>query len=218
MSETVVLTAEPRERAGKGYARRARLQGRLPGVLYGPSVDNLALELDRTVLERLVAAGGAGQLVELHVGEAKHTVLIKEVQKDPVRGTVLHVDLHQVPLDKELETTVSVVLEGESERENDGGILTQSLRDLQVACLPHSIPESITVNVSGLKLGDSLQVGALELPEGVRAVTDAESVVVAIVAPRLATEDEEAEGEGDEAAEAAEEASPGEADGEGEAE
>lgn len=201
MSNTVVLAAEPRTGVGKGYARRARRSGKVPAVLYGPSVENQTLEIDRATMERLIASGGAGQLVDLQVGEVKHTVLIKDVQKDPVRGDLLHIDLHQVPLDQEIETTVPLVVEGEGQREADGGIVTQALRDLQVACLPQSIPESISVDVSGLAIGESLQVGALTLPEGVRAVTDPETVVVSIVAPRLA-----ATGETEEEGEATEEA------------
>ena len=113
-------------------------------------------------------------------------MLIKEVQRDPARGDLLHVDFHKVDLDTEVQTTVPLVLVGEDARENDGGFSSQTLRDLQITCLPTKIPEQIEVDISGLKIGETLTVGDLTLPEGVQAMDDPDVGIVTIVAPRRA--------------------------------
>lgn len=203
----LTLEVTVRDWKGKGAARKARRAGMVPGVIYGKGVENLAVLVDGPQLQRLMLSEGAGGLIDLKVDGKSQVVLIKGVQSDPVMGRNVHVDFHAVSLDQEVMVTVPIALAGEDIRTNDGGVVTQSLRELSVYCLPTAIPDRIDVDVSSLSIGDTVTVGAISLPEGVRSAQDDEETVVSIVAPAGAPEEttksEEAE-EGGEAAGAAE--------------
>lgn len=186
MAQLITIPAGERTETGKGAANRVRREGNVPAVMYGPKIGNRNLYVSANTIEKLLASGAGGQLIDVAIGAEKHTVLIKEVQRDPARGDLLHVDFHKVDLDTEVQTTVPLVLVGEDARENDGGFSSQTLRDLQITCLPTKIPEQIEVDISGLKIGETLTVGDLTLPEGVQAMDDPDVAIVTIVAPRRA--------------------------------
>lgn len=189
------LVAEVRTGVGKGVARKLRQAKKVPGVVYGPTMEPLAVQLDRPTLERFLSSAASARLVRLEVGPESHTVLVKQVQRDVTRGDIIHVDFHKVRLDQEVTTAVPVVLTGETERTKDGGIVAQQLYELNVTCLPTAIPESIEVSTEGLSIGDSITVAQVTVPEGVTLTDDAESVVVSVVAPQAEPVAEEAEGE-----------------------
>lgn len=199
------IDAQVRNEAGKGAARRLRRAGRVPGIVYGKKVDNIGVSLDGPTLEKLLHQGGSSGLVELNMAEGTQVVLIKDVQNDPVLGDVIHVDFHAVALDEEVLVTVSLYLSGEGDRADDGGIVAQALREISVYCLPTAIPEWVEVDISGLTIGDSIAVGEITLPEGVRLDTDPEETVVSVVLPTEEPEEPETaaeeEVEGEEAAE-----------------
>ncbi|MDI3280958.1 MAG: 50S ribosomal protein L25, partial [Bacillota bacterium] len=165
--------------------------------------ENRLLKVEARALNRLVHEGAVGHLVDLSYtrGEKKQTrpVLIKEIQRDPVRGHLLHVDFHAVAMDEPVTTMVPVVLTGEGRRVSDGGIIQHGIRELEISCLPVHIPEHIEVDVSGLKLGESLKVGDLKVSKEIQILTPPEDVVVSVVAPAKAGE---AEALAEEAAEA----------------
>jgi len=149
-------------------------------------------------------------LVELGFPDGnRRQVLLKDLQIHPVRGDVIHADFHQVNLKEAITTPVPVVLTGEETRGNDGGVVTFLRREVQVTCLPTDIPDSLTADVSSLKIGDSLQAKDLPLPEGVSLADDPEEVIVTVLAPRRA-EPAEAETEAGEAGGAEEEQAAGE--------
>lgn len=192
----LAINVQRRTDSGKGAARRLRREGKVPAVVYGRKTGNVYLAVDASALNRLLAGGGATALVDLIIdGNQTQTALIREVQRQPDRDDVLHVDFHAVEMDQEVEVRVPVVLVGEDQRESDGGIVTQLLRELAVTCLPADIPERIEADVSGLRVGDSLLVSDLVVPPGVTVNTPAEEVVVSVVA----AEAEEAEAAGEEA-------------------
>lgn len=205
MSDTR-LAAEERTDTGKGAARRLRAVGRMPAVLYGPGKPGRSLAVDAHALERLLrtSRSGINTLIDLHVGGEKTVVLVKELQRDPVRGSFLHADLYEVDLRKTVEVEVPLHFVGKSKGVENGGILDHPLRELQIECLPRAIPEFIEVDVSALDVGDSIHVREVKLPEGSTLVTDPELTVASVVAPRI--EEEPTEGvalEGEAAAEAA---------------
>lgn len=209
MSETK-LVAELRTESGKGAARRARRAGYVPAIVYGNDIEPVKIQLSRLELERFVANEGTGRLVNLEVGDKQDLVLLKDVQRHPVRGEILHADFHKVRLDQEVTVTVPIVLAGEeTERTADGGIITVSAFEVTVSCLPTQIPESIEVSVEGLEIGSTVTVADLKVPEGVTVQDDPELVVVTVIAPQAGdaadTDEEGAEAAEDEAAEAAEE-------------
>lgn len=205
----VKLAAQLRTKAGKGIARQLRREGRIPGVVYGGNIDAMAVSVDGATLARVEQDAGLHSLIDLQVegeGGGSHRVLIKELVRDPVRGELLHVDFHAVALDQEMQTVVEVVLEGEEARSDDG-VVAVVLRELNIACLPTAIPESLPVDVSELAIGDVITVGDIVPPEGVRLLNDPEEAVVTVTAPQA---EPEPDAETDEAAaEGGEEAADG---------
>jgi large subunit ribosomal protein L25 len=189
------LEVELREGGGKGVARKLRAAGRIPGVLYGRGKATQAISLDPRALERVLTASEAGMntLIDLSIAGSKdrseRVVLVKELQRDPVRSVPLHVDLYQVDLTAKILVKVPIVLRGRPKGvELSGGILDQALRELDVECLPRAIPESITVDVSELEIGHSLHVRDLALPEDVVLRSDPDLSVASVVAPKIEEE------------------------------
>ena len=197
----LAINVQRRTDSGKGAARRLRREGKVPAVVYGRKTGNVYLAVDASAAQSPPGWRGATALVDLIIdGNQTQTALIREVQRQPDRDDVLHVDFHAVEMDQEVEVQVPVVLVGEDQRESDGGIVTQLLRELAVTCLPADIPERIEADVSGLRVGDSLLVSDLVVPPGVTVNTPAEEVVVSVVASKaVAAEAEEAEAAGEEA-------------------
>jgi len=212
MSEAV-LAAQRRSETGKQSARSLRRAGRVPGVLYGGGQGPTPVAVDARQLERLVQGAGAHGLIELQLdngnGPARHQVLIKELQRDPVYGTIQHVDFQAVAMDQELETTVPVEPVGSPE----DGVVNVVLWELNIACLPKDIPEHIPVDVSGLEVGATVTVQDLAFPPGVRVRHEPDEVVLTITRAR-ATEALEAEAEEGAEGEAAEAGDQGEDKGE----
>lgn len=185
------LTAEPRQGIGKGAARRLRRQGRVPAILYGAVGAPLPLSVAPADVHRAVRAHGrGGVLVSLRLPDEAEgrTAVVRELQFDPVRETLLHVDLQAVRMDEEItvEVPIHVVGEAAGVREQSG-ILQVLLRMVEVACLPGLIPERLDIDVSAVRIHDILTVADLPLPEGVR-VTTAGALPVVTVAPPMAEE------------------------------
>lgn len=195
------LSAVPRQATGKGAVRKLREKGRVPAILYGKGIegDALPLEIDTKEFTRLIDRAGVNVLIDLDVADrGKYTVMVKEVQRDVVKGDVLHVDFQRVSLTEEITATVPVELEGTPAGVAQGGILQFTARELEVRCLPTDLPESIKVDVSDLRIGQSLLVKDIEVSDAVTILTEPEEVVATVVAP---TQDEEAEEEAKEAEE-----------------
>lgn len=187
----LTLQAEPRVQTGSGAAHKLRAAGSIPAVVYSKAgVEHLQLSLRET--DRLINHAGTSRLVNLVVKRGKKTektpVLIKEVQRSPVGGQIIHVDFHAVALDKAITTHVPVHLAGEEKRLNDGAIIEHHLREVAVSCLPTEIPEAITVDVSGLKIGEAIHVRDLAVPSGVKIITPGDEIVTAASAPAAVAE------------------------------
>lgn len=218
MSETA-LVVETRESTGKGSNRRLRAAGRIPAVLYGQGKASIPLAIDSRSLEKVLKAGGANTLLDLTVegrGDLGTPVaLVKELQRDPIRGSIVHADLYQVDLSKTVEVEVPIHLTGKARGLDFGGLLEHMLRELRIECLPRSIPEAINVDVTELEVGDVIHVRDLALPSGVTLVSDPDLGVVAVALPQ-AEEAPAAAAEGAAPAEGA--AAPAAAEGAGGAE
>jgi len=187
VSETA-LVVEARTSTGKGAARRLRAEGRIPAILYGRGRESVPLALDPRALEKILRAGGANTLLDLTVEghpEIKDTVaLVKELQRDPLRGTIVHADLYAVDLNRTVRVEVPVHLVGKARGLEFGGILEHTLREIELECLPRAIPDFIEVDVTALEVGDVLHARDIQLPEGVTMVTDPEQAVVAVALPQ----------------------------------
>lgn len=201
--ETLTLEVETREGTGKGPARRARAQGRMPAVFYGASSEGQNLTVDARDFGRRIANLEGTHLIELRSSTAhldKRMVLLREVQHHPVTGAPVHADFYEVALDAAIVVRVPLHFEGKAAGVALGGILQPIVREMEVRCLPTAIPDYIAVDVSPLAVHDALHVKDLKLPEGVEAMLDDGETVVSVLPP---TTEAKAEGEGAEGAVAA---------------
>ena len=183
------IQIQVRDGVGKGVARKLRADGRIPGVVYGRTLRPVAVSLDPRVLRRILTRSEAGlnTLLELEGGGALHgkPVLVRDLQRDPVKGEYLHADLLAVDLQQKIQISVPIHVSGKAKGVELGGILDHSLRELEIACLPTAIPREILVDVSPLDVGDSLHVRDLVLPEGVELRSDADLSVISVVLPAV---------------------------------
>ncbi len=186
------LAVERREQVGKGVARKLRRTGSIPGIVYGPGKEPTPVHTSERDFARVFQQAGHTQLIDLDVAGETKTVLIKAVDRDPVKDDVVHVDFHEVRMDTVIHSSVPILVIGEDSRESDGGILNQSLRELDIKSLPAAIPEHIEIDAASLKVGDTILVSDLKLPEGVETEVDPEEVVVSIVLPAAEVEEDEA--------------------------
>jgi large subunit ribosomal protein L25 len=220
--ERVKLAVSERTLLGSAESRRLRRRGLIPGVLYGRS-DPVAIAVEERDL-RAALTTGAGSHAVLDVaidGGSTHSAILKEFQRDKVRGSITHVDLQEVRLDQPIQTAVAVVLVGDPIGVREGGILTHVTTEVNVEALPLEVPQQLQADVSELSIGGTLRLAQLEVPDGVRLLDDLEETVIASV--QLAREEvveepeegaEEApEGAAEAVAEAAPEAAEGAADG-----
>lgn len=182
------LKAEVRDRSGKGVARHLRRNGRVPGVLYGQG-DCTMLTLDPTPLIKMLRSpAGSTALISLEIeGQSKKnsvTALLRDYQLDPVDGKLLHIDLFEVSMTKAIRVKVPIhAVGGTPAGVKEGGVLHHNLRELEVECLPGSIPDSIDVDASHLMIGQGIHVKELHVPEGVKLMEEADQMVVSVAAP-----------------------------------
>jgi len=217
------LSLTTRAPEGSRAARRLRREGLVPGVIYGGEDGPQHFAVDGRILRNTLAHAGAILQVSVD-GGGESPVLVKDVQRHPVRGEAVHLDLLRVRMDQAVQTSVVLHLEGGEEAPGvtEGGILSQELRDLNVEALPGDIPEQIVLDVSGLEMNATVTLDAVTAPQGVTLLDDPESVVATITPPTLEPveeeietetelvgeegEEAEAQAEGDTAEEAAEQA------------
>lgn len=177
------LTIEPRE---PGRPRRDRAAGYVPAVVYGRGRESEAVRIAEKALRDFLAAGGHHHVVTLRRpgdGQALAAV-VKEIQRDPVRGRVLHVDFQAVSQDTRIRARVPVVVHGEEQVEKAGAVVQHQLHELEIECLPADLPERIDVDVRGLAPGESVHVRDLVPPKGVEILEDEDAVVASVVIPR----------------------------------
>lgn len=184
----VELASKFRKGTGKGVARKLRAAGQVPGILYGPSMEPIALELDEKNVLSLVQTHGLNRIIALTVdgapGDTKHLCLIKDMQRDVYQQRVVHLDLRKLDLDEQVVVTVRLHLEGEQAIRSKGGIVEQMVRGIRVRTKPANIPNGFSADISALRLGQTISVGEVKLPEGVELVDNPDSPIVNIFAAR----------------------------------
>jgi large subunit ribosomal protein L25 len=210
--QTYELTAEARERVGKGSAREVRRNGKVPAVIYGEKQPPLAIALPyKDIFYKIHGGGFLTTLATINVGGEKIEVLPKDYQLDPVRDFPVHVDFLRVGKDTEVtvEVPVHFVNEDKSPGIKRGGVLNIVRHEIEFRCRANAIPEFITVDLEGTDIGDSIHISAIKLPEGVRPVIGDRDFTVATVAGSSAMKPEPVEGAVEaEAAETPEAAAP----------
>ena len=219
MGQATLLAGELRQVTCKGAARATRRAGRVPAVIYGNKEASVLISIDPLdLLQQLRGPGFFARVYEIEIGGKKHRVLARDLQVDPVTDRPIHVDFMRFSEATRLNIDVQVVFENHEESPGlkRGGVLNVVRHTVEMRCKPDSIPESITVDLTGLDIGDSVHISAIEVPEDVElAVADRDFTVATIAAPTILVEVEEEEEEGIEGEEGEGEEGEGE-EGEGE--
>ncbi len=184
----VEMSASVRTGTGKGAMRRLRMDGKTPAVVYGAGSSALALQLETTTFfQQLLEMYHRNCVVTLKVddGSTRH-VIVKEVQTDPVRDTLLHADFVEIDLGKPRRFTVPLSFTGKAKGVDFGGELQIGKKEVLLEGNPLDIPDDIQIDITPLKIGDSISVGSVSIPESVTLITKADTVCVAVVTPGVA--------------------------------
>jgi large subunit ribosomal protein L25 len=194
-TDSTTLELTTREPEGSRSARRMRREGRVPGVLYGGGEEPQHFSVDARILRNTLSH--AAQVIEVALDGASTNVLIKDVQRHPVRGEATHVDLLRVRMDQTIHATVPIDFLGSDEAPGvvEGGIFNQELREVNIEALPGDIPDSIQYDVSALEMNATVTLDVLVAPQGVTLLDDTETVIATITPPTLEPVEEEIETE-----------------------
>jgi large subunit ribosomal protein L25 len=202
MAEAYVLSAEKRERAGKGAARATRRSGRVPAVIYGDKKDTVMISVEPVELAKFIKTGGFfSHLVELDAGGEKYRVLARDIQLDPVTDRPMHIDFLRVTKGSRIAVHVPIhyTNEAASPGIKRGGVLNIVRHDVELTVSPEAIPEYLEVDLTGIEIGDSIHISSITLPEGVRPTIDDRDFTLATVAAPSAVKsagtEDEVEGE-----------------------
>ncbi len=187
MNSNEVVAATPREgKFNKNAARRVRVAGKIPAVVYGAKLDAIALTVDPKQIQRILySVSGHNTIFDLEISgsTAKTKAMIVDWQYEPVKGTLMHIDLKRIAMDKAIVVEVPIVLEGiPFGVKNEGGILDQVLREVEIECLPGDIPAAITLDVSEMKMHDALRVKDLPHAGKLKFLTDEDATVAHVIA------------------------------------
>ena len=182
------LKVKLRDRTGKEYVKKLRKDGVLPAVLYGPHLKkSLPLEVDIKELRSFLSQSDKAKIITLEITDQKtdkqHNVIIKDSQWDLIKGDLQHLDFYAVTRGETVTTTVPISFVGKSQGEKIGGIVEHLVRELDLECLPKDLPSIIEVDITPLGLGDSLSVGDVKVPSGIKVLTHPQEVVVSVVSP-----------------------------------
>ena len=200
MSENTLISADLRDRVGKGSARAARRAGKIPAVIYGDKKEPIAIEIEARMMRKIIHEPGIfSRLLDINVDNGKHTVLMRDIHFHPVTDDPLHFDFLRVGG----SSTISVAIGVEFINEDIcpalkiGGVLNIVRHEVELNCLPISIPEKLTVDLAEAKIGDSIHISAVELPDGVTpTIADRDFTIATLQSPGGGIKNED-EGDGD---------------------
>lgn len=187
---TAQLNAAKRDNAGKGAARTLRGQGQVPAIIYGHKREPQALAINSRDLDKLLSTISAeSTVIELNFDGGTSRTLIREIQRHPFKREILHVDFQELVAGEKVIVSIPVVLSGVPEGVRlGGGILDQTMRELEIKCDPADIPNHIEADVNALQIGSSLHVSDLKIPEGIEVMDDMDASVCVVAAPRAVVE------------------------------
>ncbi len=188
--QQVSLKAKTRENLTKGNNRQLRMAGEVPAVIYGGEAQPLSISInDRDMHRILHSSAGLNVLISMEIEGGSsplvENVIVKDIQRDPIKASFIHLDFYRISMDKKLTTFVRIEIEGASAGVKAGGILEFNLREVEVECLPTLIPERFLINVNTLQIHDSVHVKDLPVPEGVTILEDPNNIVISIVPPTV---------------------------------
>lgn len=178
------LNIELRSKTGKGISRQLRIAERVPGVVYGKGMDPMAVSINsRELAAALAGEGGQNNLITLIGGGCldQTMAIVADIQRDALKGTYRHVDLHRVNMSEKVRIVVPVVLKGTAAGVREGGLLDLAHHELHVECLPGNIPEHIEIDVTSLAIAHSIHVNEIPVPEGIKLLDNPKTPVVSIL-------------------------------------
>ena len=197
MSENTLISADLRNRVGKGSARAARRAGKIPAVIYGDKKQPISIEIEARMMRKIINEPGIfSRLLDINVDNGKHTVLMRDIHFHPVTDDPMHFDFLRVRQSSTVSVSVGVEFINEAicPALKIGGVLNIVRYEVELNCLPTSIPEKITVDLSEAKIGDSIHISAVELPEGVTpTITDRDFTIATLQSPGGGVKNEEDE-------------------------
>ncbi len=176
--EKLALKAEVRGDYGKSYSRELRNKGQIPAVLYGKDQEPLALAISEKEMHKVV---GKNSLIDLDFEMGTEVVVLKDVQRDPLKGFLRHADFHSINLNDKITITVPIHLEGTPEGVKVGGVLQYQKRDIELECLPTEMPKNLCVDVSHLNVGESLHIGDIDVSENMIVLSSPDEVVASVI-------------------------------------
>jgi len=176
----------------KSFVKSLRNKDEIPGIYYShDSKASIPFSVSKKVMHEALKA--EAQVYQVSVGSKARDVIIKSVQYHPISDEMLHIDLYGVRMDQEVTVKVPIELVGQSEGVKAGGVLNQTLTELDITCLPGNIPQNIEIDISNLNIGDALRLGQLSLADGLTVIGDEENLIIAVNEPTVQAEEEEAE-------------------------
>ncbi|MFP4329967.1 MAG: 50S ribosomal protein L25 [Alkalispirochaetaceae bacterium] len=186
------LTGELRSEFKKGASRRLRTVGRIPAIVYGHD-EPIAISISGREFHKEFHTISESTLIRLAIDGKERQVLVKDYQEDIIKGEVLHIDFYEVEKGKTLQTHVPIVLDGSPVGVREGGVLEHGIYELNIECLPKDLPGEIHVDITGMNIGDSIHVGDISAPEGVRILNSDDQTVAVCASPRAMEQEMEAE-------------------------
>ena len=198
--ELIEIKTKIRTTTGNGPARRLRMSGQIPAVLYGPKTESVLLSVNKSDLELLFKKGGIGQVVlNLVIQKNGETTtrpaMIKELQTHPLSRNFIHIDFYEIKMDQKITAKIPVVTTGTAKGVELGGIVQIIRRELEVECLPLEVPDSIEIDISDLDIGDSIHMGQIRIEGGIEFLEEDDYTVVTVVSPKMEEEEPEEEEE-----------------------
>ena len=197
MSENTLISADLRNRVGKGSARAARRAGKIPAVIYGDKKQPISIEIEARMMRKIINEPGIfSRLLDINVDNGKHTVLMRDIHFHPVTDDPMHFDFLRVSQSSTVSVSVGVEFINEAicPALKIGGVLNIVRYEVELNCLPTSIPEKIIVDLSEAKIGDSIHISAVELPEDVTpTITDRDFTIATLQSPGGGVKNEEDE-------------------------
>ena len=211
MAQAEKISCQKRDIKTRGYLNELKRSGIVPGTIYGKGIDNQAISISLKQLTRTFQVHGSRGLFSLEIhGDSGLMVVVREVQRNPITGHIIHVDFWKVRLDEKITSAVGISIIGEEEIMKKGGILQSGAKEIEISCLPQDIPETLVYDIAALEIGEKVTVADLQVPAAVEILTDMETMVATVLAPSKATDEEEVEEEGETAEAGETEATEGE--------
>lgn len=191
----LTLEVQRREETGKSAVRKMRREGIVPAIMYGGGRDPIAISVNRRTISDLITKSEHGIrsifLLKLSDSDKTRHAMIRDYQLDAITRQIKHLDFVRVNMKEKVHLQIPIHTTGEAKGHKLGGVVDFVMREMEVECLPGSIPDEIVIDISDLDIGDSIRVGELTMPEGVKSLEDEERVVVTVTAPRAVVEETE---------------------------